>query len=255
MLVDGGQEILASFGDRLSEKAARGARRLGVRIRTGTVVTGVDAFGVEVTDGRRVVRANRCPDEDLGRGGRGVATGAACSPRPAGRRGPGGAHRSARRLHACPAIPEVFAIGDMMALDDLPGVAEVAMQSGIHAANTIKRRLHGKEAADVHLPRPGQHGDDLAVPRRRQLQGAAAVRLPRLADVARRAPHLPHRVQEPILLPVQLGAPPSSRAAGPSGRSRSRQTIGRVVIEEAGGEGLTRHLIIADITTSARGNP
>ncbi len=35
----------------------------------------------------------------------------------------------------------------MMALDDLPGVAEVAMQSGIHAANTIKRRLNGKEAA------------------------------------------------------------------------------------------------------------
>ena len=35
----------------------------------------------------------------------------------------------------------------MMALDDLPGVAEVAMQSGIHAANTIKRRLRGKRAA------------------------------------------------------------------------------------------------------------
>ena len=46
-----------------------------------------------------------------------------------------------------PGHPEVFAIGDMMALHDLPGVAEVAMQSGIHAANTIKRRLHGKEAA------------------------------------------------------------------------------------------------------------
>ena len=46
-----------------------------------------------------------------------------------------------------PGHPEVFAIGDMMALDDLPGVAEVAMQSGIHAANTIKRRLRGKEAA------------------------------------------------------------------------------------------------------------
>ncbi len=45
-----------------------------------------------------------------------------------------------------PGHPEVFAIGDMMALHDLPGVAEVAMQSGIHAANTIKRRLDGKEA-------------------------------------------------------------------------------------------------------------
>jgi NADH:ubiquinone reductase (H+-translocating) len=46
-----------------------------------------------------------------------------------------------------PGHPEVFAIGDMMALDQLPGVAEVAMQSGIHAANTIKRRLSGKDAA------------------------------------------------------------------------------------------------------------
>ena len=46
-----------------------------------------------------------------------------------------------------PGHPEVFAIGDMMALHDLPGVAEVAMQSGIHAANTIKRRLRGKKAA------------------------------------------------------------------------------------------------------------
>ena len=34
----------------------------------------------------------------------------------------------------------MFAVGDMMALKSLPGVAEVAMQSGIHAARTIKRR-------------------------------------------------------------------------------------------------------------------
>jgi NADH dehydrogenase len=40
-----------------------------------------------------------------------------------------------------PGHPEVFAIGDMMSLDKLPGVAEVAMQSGIHAARTIKHRV------------------------------------------------------------------------------------------------------------------
>jgi NADH dehydrogenase len=45
-----------------------------------------------------------------------------------------------------PGHPEVFAIGDMAALDNLPGVAEVAMQGGLHAANTISRRLNGKEA-------------------------------------------------------------------------------------------------------------
>src|SRR6185503_7309819 len=48
VLLDGGKEILAAFGDRLSEKAARQLRHLGVTIRTQTVVTGVDAFGVEV---------------------------------------------------------------------------------------------------------------------------------------------------------------------------------------------------------------
>jgi NADH dehydrogenase len=33
----------------------------------------------------------------------------------------------------------------MMNFDNLPGVAEVALQSGIHAAKTIRRRLAGKE--------------------------------------------------------------------------------------------------------------
>jgi NADH:ubiquinone reductase (H+-translocating) len=40
-----------------------------------------------------------------------------------------------------PGHPEVFVVGDLMGLDQLPGVAEVAMQSGQYAANTILRRL------------------------------------------------------------------------------------------------------------------
>jgi len=37
-----------------------------------------------------------------------------------------------------------YTIGDMMTLDRLPGVAEVAMQQGVYAARTIKRRVEGK---------------------------------------------------------------------------------------------------------------
>jgi NADH dehydrogenase len=44
-----------------------------------------------------------------------------------------------------PGHPEVFAVGDVMALDQLPGVAQVAIQSGRHVADQIKRRLAGKE--------------------------------------------------------------------------------------------------------------
>ena len=44
-----------------------------------------------------------------------------------------------------PNHPEVFAVGDMVTLNNLPGVAEVAMQGGLHAANSIVRRLRGEE--------------------------------------------------------------------------------------------------------------
>ena len=43
-----------------------------------------------------------------------------------------------------PGHPEVFAVGDMASIDNLPGVAEVAMQGGLHTANSILRRLKDK---------------------------------------------------------------------------------------------------------------
>ena len=146
VLVDGGKQILAAFGDRLSQKAAHELRRLGVTIKTETVVTGIDAFGVDVRteDGsheqlraRTKIWAAGVQASPLA-GLLAQASGATCDR--AGR-------IVVRDNCTLPGHPEVFAIGDMMALNDLPGVAEVAMQSGIHAANTIKRRLRGEEAA------------------------------------------------------------------------------------------------------------
>ncbi|MDT5239118.1 MAG: hypothetical protein QOD97_1316, partial [Mycobacterium sp.] len=42
-----------------------------------------------------------------------------------------------------PGHPEVFVIGDLVGRDDLPGVAENAMQGGLHAASCIRRDLAG----------------------------------------------------------------------------------------------------------------
>ena len=53
-----------------------------------------------------------------------------------------------------PGHPEVFVVGDLMALDGLPGLAEVAMQSGRHAAAEIRRRLDGDAE-----PRPFRYRD------------------------------------------------------------------------------------------------
>jgi NADH dehydrogenase len=42
-----------------------------------------------------------------------------------------------------PGHPEISVLGDMMSLNKLPGVAEVAMQSGLYAGNRIRRRVSG----------------------------------------------------------------------------------------------------------------
>jgi NADH dehydrogenase len=49
-----------------------------------------------------------------------------------------------------PGRPEVFVVGDLMALDGLPGLAEVAMQSGHHAARTIVRGMRGQPPQPFH---------------------------------------------------------------------------------------------------------
>jgi NADH:ubiquinone reductase (H+-translocating) len=54
-------------------------------------------------------------------------------------------------------------VGDMMSLDRLPGVAEVAMQAGYYCARRLIRRVGGRPAAkpfrnhDLGAPRRTSH--------------------------------------------------------------------------------------------------
>jgi NADH:ubiquinone reductase (H+-translocating) len=145
LLFEGGNAILATFGDRLSAKAKTALEKTGVEVHTGTVVTAIDADGVEV----------KGPDGTITRYPAKTkiwAAGVSASPLAKMLAEPTGAEldRAGRIkvLPDCslPGHPEVFAVGDMMNLNDLPGVAEVALQTGIHAARTIRRRLDGEES-------------------------------------------------------------------------------------------------------------
>ena len=163
LLFEGGPKILAGFGDKLSAKGAKELAKTGVEVHTGSIVTAVDADGVEVKgpDGT----AERYPAKT-----KIWAAGVTASPLSALLAQASGAEQDrAGRVKvqpdcSLPGHPEVFVVGDMMSLDDLPGVAEVALQSGIHAAHTIRRRLGGEE------PKPFRYrdvGSMAAVSRRR----------------------------------------------------------------------------------------
>ncbi len=46
-----------------------------------------------------------------------------------------------------PGYPEIFVAGDLMSLDELPGVAEVAMQGGLYAGRRVRHAVEGRTDA------------------------------------------------------------------------------------------------------------
>jgi NADH dehydrogenase len=118
---------------------------MGVELRMGLRVVGVDPFGVDTEGG----------EDEKGRVECGTviwAAGVQASPLAGILAEATGAETDrAGRIAVLPDLslpghPEVFAIGDMASINHLPGVCEVAMQGGLHAANTIKRRLKGSDS-------------------------------------------------------------------------------------------------------------
>ena len=142
VLVDAAPTILPAFPEALQRRTARTLQGMGVEIRLGAMVTGVDQSGIDTnsTDARfkRLEAATKiwAAGVEASPLGRIVARAAGAEVDRAGR---------VQVLPDCtlPGYPEVFVIGDLMNLDHLPGLAQVAIQSGRHAASTIVRRLSG----------------------------------------------------------------------------------------------------------------
>jgi NADH dehydrogenase len=152
VLVDGSPRILSSFDERLAQRAAAKLERMGVEIRTGTLVTGMDAAGVELKTSAGVERLAAMTKiwsagVQASPLGSMLAAQAGLEPTRSGQ-------VPVRADCTLPAHPEVFVVGDLMSLDRLPGLAEVAIQSGRHAAAEIRRRLDGDAQ-----PRPFRYRD------------------------------------------------------------------------------------------------
>jgi NADH dehydrogenase len=146
LLFDGGDAPLASFGPALSAKAAATLEALGVELRLHSIVTGVDGAGLGVRD-----RTGATVRHDAGT----VlwAAGVAAPPLAAAlaKATEAATDRAGRILVGpdltVPGHPEISVVGDLMDRDGLPGVAEVAMQSGLYAGLRIRRRLAGTATA------------------------------------------------------------------------------------------------------------
>jgi len=140
VLVEAGPRVLASFKPETSERARQTLEKMGIELRLGVRVTGIDSTGVAL-GGERIesstvlwaagVRASpliAALGVEVDRAGR-VAVDPDC---------------------ALPGHPDVFCIGDAAvfipagASSPLPGTSPVAMQQGRFVARAIKRAIEGE---------------------------------------------------------------------------------------------------------------
>ena len=143
ILLDGASQVLPPFGKKLGAKAHRELEDLGIEVQLGTMVVDVDERGLVVRDKDGTKRRINAVTKIW-------AAGVAASP--LGRtlsEQSGAPLDKAGRIAVnpdltLPGYPEVFVVGDMIDLDNLPGVAQVAIQGSKYAAKTIKARLRGK---------------------------------------------------------------------------------------------------------------
>jgi NADH:ubiquinone reductase (H+-translocating) len=139
VLVEGGPTVLANFPEPLRAAAHRDLERLGVEVRTNEPVTDVRHGLVRTSRGEIATETILW------------AAGVAASPLGATLGVP--VDRAGRVLVnpdlTIPGQPHVFVIGDLASLAGpsgrpLPGVAQVAMQMGEHAARNIVRAVEGQ---------------------------------------------------------------------------------------------------------------
>ena len=149
VLIEGSPYVLAPFPDPLRAAAQHALERLGVEVKTESVVVGIDADGVTC----------RCPAPGSGTGAGDEriaaetvlwAAGVAASPLaktlgvPLDRVG----RVTPEPTLALAAHPGIFVVGDLCAFvqdgKPLPGVAQVAMQQGARAGHNIRRAIEGQ---------------------------------------------------------------------------------------------------------------
>jgi NADH dehydrogenase len=146
LLFDGLDRPLMSFGSHLSDRATTTLRRLGVVLHMSTRVTDVDETGLvaKYSDGSEIRYEARTVLWTAGVEAVGFVHELA--------QATGAKQDRAGRIEVNDDLTvgthdEIYAIGDVISLRDLPGVAELALQGGIFVARQITKRIKGEPNA------------------------------------------------------------------------------------------------------------
>ncbi|WP_340537266.1 NAD(P)/FAD-dependent oxidoreductase [Nocardioides sp. GXZ039] len=145
ILVDAAPQVLPPFGHKLGLWTKEKLEKRGVEVMLGAMVTEVDESGLTVKFKNGTEQRIESYTKVWAAGVQASSltkTLAEQTGAPLDRAGRIGVNPDL----TLPGHPEVFVVGDMIALDNLPGVAQVAIQGAKYAAKEINGRLKGKPA-------------------------------------------------------------------------------------------------------------
>lgn len=147
ILLDAAPAVLPPMGEKLGRKAAARLEKMGVEIQLDAMVTDVDRNGITVKDSDGTIRRIESACKVW-------SAGVSASPlgRDLARQSTVELDRAGRVKVlpdlSIPGYPNVFVIGDMAAVDGVPGVAQGAIQGAKYAASMIKAELAGADPAE-----------------------------------------------------------------------------------------------------------
>lgn len=152
VLLDAAPAVLPPMGEKLGKFAQRALEKLGVEVQLNAMVTGVDYHGLTIKEKDGSERRIECAVKVWSAGVQANPLGKVIAAQAEGTE-----TDRAGRVVVEPDLtvkghPYVFVVGDLMAVPDVPGMAQGAIQGGRYAANRIKDLVAGKDDPAKRVP-------------------------------------------------------------------------------------------------------
>lgn len=151
ILLDAAPAVLPPFGEKLGLKAAARLQKLGVDIQLNAMVVDLDYDGMVVKEKDGTTRRIESQCKVWSAGVQASSLGKQLAEQSGVELDRAGRVKVGPDL-SIPGNPDVFVVGDMMAVDDVPGVAQGAIQGGRYAADAIKAQLTKGQTPEQRKP-------------------------------------------------------------------------------------------------------
>ncbi|MCZ4520388.1 NAD(P)/FAD-dependent oxidoreductase [Rhodococcus ruber] len=151
ILLDAAPAVLPPMGEKLGRKAAERLEKLGVEIQLNAMVTDVDNDGLTVKEKDGTTRRIEAQCKVWSAGVQGSPLGKQLADQS------GSETDRAGRVLVEPDLtvkghPNVFVVGDLMSVKDVPGMAQGAIQGATYAAKLIKATVKGEDDPAQRAP-------------------------------------------------------------------------------------------------------